>query len=172
MGFKVNKYPTGHDGDPLIIFAQQREQIAHELAILFHTLGIPEKFFPRTVHYRFRGSTYTFDLEVLNVLNAYNCPVSCREVYEIHTSYAALNLVEDAVLLPCLKDGVPDLFRAQQKSAADLIDLYYGAMEEYRRTMNTIMEILEDYRHGVRYDNEQLIEAFFPNTDILFTHYS
>lgn len=122
--------------------------------------GIPVKHFPNngTVTYRFRDSDYTFDIRSLAILDVLEYPYGDYKYPPDWPVMQVSNLARARVLIPCLKDGKPDLFDAQHRAATDLCTIWYREHFKYIDIMNNLAEFIWTYKFTDL--NEEECEAF------------
>ena len=108
------------------------------------TNGIPIIHLSPTISYTFQKKVYHFDVEVLKSLELARHPVQ-QQVVEVYNHTYAKHLAEYPILLPALCNGEFVLFRAQHKSATQLLQKYFDYHMKYLTEQNTMLDFIANY---------------------------
>lgn len=136
--------------------------------------GIPIHFFKGDgkIYYNFQGAEYAFEIQSLAILGIVNVPYGQFKYNGDLPVMSPANLCRVPVLIPCEKNGVPDLFKAMHRSASDLCEKWYQFHFEYVETLNHVLVMIMEFPME-KLDEDTLMsfsKMLYGNTRYLESH--
>lgn len=119
--------------------------------------GLPSIHFDSRFKLTFANAVYEFDINDLRHLDLLQYPVSGQENRTDKSTQHYLGIASKYAYIPCTKDGVPFLLKAQHKIGSMILDEYFKKKLELLDEINFVLEAI----NGYEFTNENTFDKFY-----------
>jgi hypothetical protein len=107
--------------------------------------GLPSIHFDTTFKLVFANTEYLFDMNDLRHLDLLQYPTPDQRNRTDFITPHFLGIAAKCVMIPCKRDGKPNLLRAQHKIGLSIVEAYFKKKLELLDAVNEILEAISNF---------------------------